>query len=64
MQPSLWDWANGHMARFRVPSIIEIVDEIKKSPTRNIKKTNLKAEGGKRFDQQKRSKPFIHQSER
>lgn len=46
----LWEWAVQHMARFQVPSIIEFVDEIKKTPTGKIERGNLKAEGGYRFD--------------
>jgi crotonobetaine/carnitine-CoA ligase len=46
----LWEWAVKHMARFQVPSIIEFVDEIKKTPTGKIEKGNLTAEGGYRFD--------------
>jgi acyl-CoA synthetase (AMP-forming)/AMP-acid ligase II len=51
---SLWQWATEHMARFQVPSVIEIVDEIKKTPTGKVEKRDLKAEGGKHFDSQKR----------
>ena len=46
----LWEWAGQHMARFQVPSIIEFVDEITKTPTGKMEKGNLKPEGGCRFD--------------
>ncbi|KAH8881882.1 putative coenzyme A synthetase [Thozetella sp. PMI_491] len=49
-ETSLWEWAVGNMARFQVPSAIEIVEEIKKTPTGKIEKRGLAAEGGKRFD--------------
>jgi acyl-coenzyme A synthetase/AMP-(fatty) acid ligase/enoyl-CoA hydratase/carnithine racemase len=46
----LWEWAIDNMARFQVPSVIEIVKELKKTPTGKIEKRGLKAEGGLRFD--------------
>ncbi|KPM38573.1 hypothetical protein AK830_g7982 [Neonectria ditissima] len=48
----LWEWAIDHMARFQVPSVIEFVDEIKKTPTGKMEKGGLRIEGGKRFDLQ------------
>lgn len=45
----LCKWASEHMARFQLPSIIEIVDKIKEPPTGKIEKRYLKAEGGKSF---------------
>ncbi|KAH7156574.1 putative coenzyme A synthetase [Dactylonectria macrodidyma] len=49
-EKELWEWATQHMARFQVPSVIEFVTEIKKTPTGKIEKGALIAEGGKRFD--------------
>ena len=46
----LWDWAVERMARFQVPSIIEFVEKIKKTPTGKIKKGCLSIEGGRSFD--------------
>ncbi|KAL2203969.1 acetyl-CoA synthetase-like protein [Sarocladium strictum] len=47
----LWKWAVEHMARFQVPSVIEIVPEIRKTATGKIEKHGLPIEGGVRFDQ-------------
>ncbi|KAI0141919.1 putative coenzyme A synthetase [Xylariaceae sp. FL1272] len=47
---SLWDWAVRHMARFQVPSVIEFVSAIKRTPTGKIEKHGLSIEGGQRFD--------------
>ncbi|KAF7545211.1 hypothetical protein G7Z17_g9354 [Cylindrodendrum hubeiense] len=49
-EKGLWEWALQHMARFQVPSVIEFVDQIKKTPTGKIEKGGLKTEGGQRFD--------------
>lgn len=49
-EKELWEWAAQHMARFQVPSIIEFVDEITKTPTGKVEKRNLKMDGGCRFD--------------
>ncbi|KAH6991128.1 putative coenzyme A synthetase [Ilyonectria sp. MPI-CAGE-AT-0026] len=49
-EKGLWEWAVQHMARFQVPSVIEFVDEIKKTPTGKMEKGGLKTEGGQRFD--------------
>lgn len=46
----LWEWSVGRMARFQVPSIIEIVDGFRQTPTGKVAKEHLKAEGGQRFD--------------
>lgn len=46
----LWEWAVGHMASFQVPSVIEIVPEIRKTATGKIEKHGLPIEGGVRFD--------------
>lgn len=46
----LWDWAVRHMAKFQVPSIIEFVERIQKTPTGKIDKWNLPTEGGRFFD--------------
>ncbi|KAK2740624.1 hypothetical protein FQN57_005993 [Myotisia sp. PD_48] len=54
-EESLWHWATQNMAKFQVPGIIEIVDEIKKTPTGKIEKGYLKKEGGKTFDLRRRT---------
>lgn len=46
----LLEWAVKHMARFQVPSVIEFVEEIKKTPTGKTEKRGLSIEGGYRFD--------------
>jgi crotonobetaine/carnitine-CoA ligase len=46
----LWEWAKRNVARFQVPSVIEIVPEIKKTPTGKMEKHGLRVEGGERFD--------------
>jgi acyl-CoA synthetase (AMP-forming)/AMP-acid ligase II/enoyl-CoA hydratase/carnithine racemase len=46
----LWEWSVKHMARFQVPSVIEIVEEIKRTPTGKLEKRGLTIEGGRRFD--------------
>lgn len=48
-EQALWQWSQKHMARHQVPSVIEIVDELKQTPTGKIEKGSLKAEGGQRF---------------
>ncbi|KAK7408455.1 hypothetical protein QQX98_009382 [Neonectria punicea] len=48
----LWEWAVEHMARFQVPSVIEFVEEIQKTPTGKMEKGGLRIEGGQRFDLQ------------
>ncbi|KAH8675353.1 putative coenzyme A synthetase [Xylariales sp. PMI_506] len=49
-EKTLWDWAVDRVARFQVPSVIEIVLEIKRTPTGKIEKHSLSIEGGKRFE--------------
>lgn len=49
-EASLWAWSTENMARFQVPSVIEIVQEIKKTPTGKLDKSTLSVEGGRRFD--------------
>lgn len=51
-EAGLWAWSTENMARFQVPSVIEIVPEIKKTPTGKLDKTTLRTEGGRRFDRQ------------
>lgn len=46
----LWGWAVTHMARFQVPSVVQIVDKIQKTPTGKLEKHSLAVEGGQRFD--------------
>lgn len=47
---ALWEWSTHHMARFQVPSVIEIVPHIRKTPTGKMEKFGLAVEGGRRFD--------------
>ncbi|KAM0550826.1 hypothetical protein ACHAPJ_008689 [Fusarium lateritium] len=49
-EKALWEWSVGRMARFQVPSILQIVDEIHKTPTGKTEKGKLSAEGGVEFD--------------
>ncbi|GAM40972.1 coenzyme A synthetase [Talaromyces pinophilus] len=49
-EAALWAWSTENMARFQVPSVIEIVQGIKKTPTGKLDKSTLDPEGGQRFD--------------
>ncbi|EXJ77816.1 hypothetical protein A1O3_08975 [Capronia epimyces CBS 606.96] len=49
-EAAMFDWSVRHMARFQVPSVIELVPELKKTPTGKVERIWLKAQGGKRFD--------------
>ncbi|KAJ2983093.1 hypothetical protein NQ176_g950 [Zarea fungicola] len=49
-EQALWSWAAQRMARFQVPSVIQFVDEIKRTPTGKTKKYGLSLEGGQRFE--------------
>ncbi|KAJ3522753.1 hypothetical protein NM208_g12725 [Fusarium decemcellulare] len=46
----LWEWAVPRMARFQVPSVIELVHEIKQTPTCKLEKAGFLIEGGVRFE--------------
>ncbi|KAJ5889082.1 hypothetical protein N7495_009123 [Penicillium taxi] len=46
---ALWQWSQKYMARQQVPTVIEIVEELKQTPTGKIEKGSLTTEGGKRF---------------
>ena len=46
----VWNWSVSRMARFQVPSVIEFVARIDKTPTGKIDKGAFKSEGGERFD--------------
>ncbi|KAJ5761268.1 hypothetical protein N7520_008424 [Penicillium odoratum] len=48
-EDALWQWSQTHMARQQVPTIIEIVEELKQTPTGKIEKSSLSVEGGKSF---------------
>lgn len=48
-EEALWQWSQKHMARQQVPTVIEIVEDLKQTPTGKIEKNSLTAEGGKRF---------------
>ncbi|KAK5051587.1 hypothetical protein LTR84_003239 [Exophiala bonariae] len=52
-EKTLFDWTIGNMARFQVPKVIELVTDMKKTPTGKIEKRWLNAEGGKSFDLRK-----------
>jgi crotonobetaine/carnitine-CoA ligase len=49
-ETALWEWAVQYMARFQMPSVIEIVPHIRKTPTGKMEKFGLSVEGGQRFD--------------
>lgn len=49
-EKGLWKWSLNRMARFQVPSVIEIVQFIDKTPTGKVEKRSLKIEVGKHFD--------------
>jgi len=49
-EKSIWEWSVRNMARFQVPSVIQIVPQINRTPTGKIVKSGLKVEGGTRFD--------------
>ncbi|KAJ4372378.1 hypothetical protein N0V83_004152 [Neocucurbitaria cava] len=49
-EEALWRWAVTHIARFQLPSVIEFVREIKRTPTGKVEKYGLKVDGGRRFD--------------
>ncbi|KIV94919.1 hypothetical protein PV10_02639 [Exophiala mesophila] len=53
-EKDLWEWSARHMARFQVPDVIEIVQDIRKTPTGKIEKHGLTSEGGQRFDRRAR----------
>ncbi|PGH12165.1 hypothetical protein AJ79_04459 [Helicocarpus griseus UAMH5409] len=46
---TLWQWSQQHMGRHQVPKVIEIVEEMKQTPTGKIEKSSLTADGGMRF---------------
>ncbi|KAF7592959.1 hypothetical protein BBP40_012195 [Aspergillus hancockii] len=47
-EEALWEWSKQHMGRQRVPTVIEIVDVMKRTPTGKVEKKSLTAEGGKK----------------
>ncbi len=49
-EQKLWEWPIKNMARFRIPSIIQFIPSIAKTPTGKVDKTNLSKEGGRRFE--------------
>ncbi|KAF2495410.1 acetyl-CoA synthetase-like protein [Lophium mytilinum] len=49
-EEALWLWAVRNMARFQVPSVIEFVAEVRRTPTGKMEKSGLTVEGGRRFD--------------
>ncbi|GKZ27588.1 hypothetical protein AbraIFM66951_005984 [Aspergillus brasiliensis] len=49
-EKAIWEWSAGRMARFQVPSIVQIVEGFQKTPTGKIEKGKLSAEGGVEFD--------------
>ncbi|EXL55776.1 hypothetical protein FOCG_06320 [Fusarium oxysporum f. sp. radicis-lycopersici 26381] len=49
-EEELWQWSVTRVARFQVPSVIEIVQDIKRTPTGKLDKAAMPLVGGKRFD--------------
>ncbi|KAK2670528.1 hypothetical protein RAB80_012950 [Fusarium oxysporum f. sp. vasinfectum] len=49
-EEELWQWSVTRVARFQVPSVIEIVQAIKRTPTGKLDKATMPLVGGKRFD--------------
>lgn len=49
-EKGLWEWSAKNMTRFQVPSVVEIVPRLERTPTGKIVKHGLKVEGGIRFD--------------
>ena len=49
-EASLFDWAVRNLTRFQVPTVIEIVTDLKRTPTGKIERSSLRAEGGERFN--------------
>lgn len=50
----LWEWSVKHMARFQVPNVVEITQEIRRTPTGKMEKHGLSVAGGQRFDLRQR----------
>lgn len=53
-EKDLWEWSAQQMARFQVPNVIEIVQDIRRTPTGKIEKHGLSVQGGHRFDRRAR----------
>lgn len=53
----LWEWSAGRMAKFQVPTVIQIVGEIRRTPTGKVEKGSLGAKGGVEFDIREWKKP-------
>ncbi|KAK4502925.1 hypothetical protein PRZ48_006352 [Zasmidium cellare] len=53
-EEQLWNWATQTLARFQVPSVIEFVSDIPRTPTGKMEKHSLSAEGGQWFDTRRR----------
>ncbi|KAF5715054.1 long-chain-fatty-acid ligase [Fusarium mundagurra] len=49
-EDELWQWSATRVARFQVPSVIEIVQDIKRTPTGKLDKSAMPLVGGKWFD--------------
>ncbi|KAI1016755.1 hypothetical protein LB504_007145 [Fusarium proliferatum] len=49
-EEELWQWSVTRVARFQVPSVIEIVEKIKRTPTGKLDKEAMPLVGGKRFE--------------
>jgi AMP-binding enzyme C-terminal domain len=49
-EKELWEWLVKNIARFQVPSVIEFVPSISKTPTGKVEKSILSKEGGQRFE--------------
>ncbi|KAJ9645654.1 hypothetical protein H2204_001235 [Knufia peltigerae] len=50
----LWEWSVKHMARFQVPNVVEITQEIRRTATGKMEKHGLSVAGGQRFDLRQR----------
>ncbi|KAE8371729.1 hypothetical protein BDV26DRAFT_298538 [Aspergillus bertholletiae] len=48
-EETLWQWSRQHMGRQRVPAVVEIVSDMKRTPTGKVEKRSLSVDGGKRF---------------
>lgn len=49
-EEKLWEWATQNLARIQVPSVLEFVQEIQRTPTGKIEKHALNIEGGQRLE--------------
>ncbi|KAG5744167.1 hypothetical protein H9Q70_013133 [Fusarium xylarioides] len=52
-EEELWQWSVTRVARFQVPIVIEIIKDIKRTPTGKLDKSAMPLVGGKWFDMRK-----------